>query len=322
MSLSEEEGEPASPSASQRLVGLLSEGRRDKRNVGQLSLSQARDLEEKSWSVVPQLFQGLVNHKRTAFMEVACSPNSILSTTVQQVTRDPQAAVRCSKWNGCDVSTNNGIRLILQRFDLEDPSMVWLSPPCGPYSPLQNANARNDRQRADLQEKRREALKIYIGVCVIVHYCVQRGTHVAVELAERCLAWRLPVFQKLQSRYQMQAVITKGCRVGLRGRPLMQKGWRVLTTHSRLAQTLDLPCKCPRSYQHDKCEGSRATKSELYTKEFARRAVRAVLQELDHVNTSRECQGQSQLHGAFGVGHCCVCRFLRLRTPPSTCLVT
>ena len=199
--------------------------------------------------------------------------------------------------------------------------MVWLSPPCGPYSPLHNANARNDRQRAELQEKRREALKIYIGACVIVHYCVQRGTHVAVELAERCLAWRLPVFQKLQSRYQMQAVITKGCRVGLRGtadRPLMQKGWRVLTTHSRLAQTLDRPCKCPRSYQHDKCEGSRATKSELYTKEFARRAVRAALQELDHV-TSRECQGQSQLHGAFGVGHCCTCQEVSLPQRTQKC---
>ena len=67
VSLSEEEGEPVSPSASQRLVGLLSEGRRDKSNLSQLSLSQARDLEEKSWSVVPQLFQGLVNQKRTAF---------------------------------------------------------------------------------------------------------------------------------------------------------------------------------------------------------------------------------------------------------------
>ena len=288
----------------------------------QLGLAQACKLEEQSWSVVPQLFQDLAAKGSVALMEVACSPSSILSATVQQTTGHPTSAVRCAKWNGCDLSKGSGVKLVLQRIELEEPSLVWISPPCGPFSPLQNANARTEAQRRDLQAKREEAMRIYVGACVVIHYCIQRGTHVALELSERCQAWRLPLFQRLLAKYNLFCTVAKGCRVGLRSseaKPLMQKGWKVLTTHKRLSQVLDLPCRCPKHYAHDRCEGSKASRSELYTREFARRAVKAILCELDHTSVLRECQGQSSLPVMFGEGSCCMCAEVTLPQKPRDC---
>ena len=290
--------------------------------VRKLEVAQACELEKQSWSVVPQLFQDLTKRSNVALMEVACSPSSVLTSTVQRLTGSQGSAVRCAKWNGCDLSKGVGVKLILQRIQLEEPAVLWISPPCGPYSPLQNANARTEAQKAELQAKREEAMRIYVGSCVVIHQCIQRGTHVVLELSERCQAWRLPIFQRLQAKYQLLSAVTKGCRVGLRvsdSKPLMQKGWRILTTHHRLAQVLELPCRCPKHCQHDRCEGSKASRSELYTREYARRATRAILQELDHTGTLQECQGQSKLLPTFGEGFCCVCTEVSLPQRPRSC---
>ena len=273
-------------SASQKLSHVLSAGR-------------ARVLEDKAWSIVPQLFEGVVNHGRTVLMEVACSETSLLSSQIQEMRQDPSAALRCSFWNGCDLSTDSGVRLILKQLDLEQPAHVWLSPPCGPYSPLQNVNSRTETQRQELAAKREEAMRMYVGSCIIIHACVQRGIHVTLELSERCQAWRLPIFSSLQQKYSMYGAVSKGCRVGLRDRQgiLTQKGWRILTTHRRLSELLELPCRCPKHFKHGKCEGESASRSELYTKEYARRAAKGILQEMD-----------------FGC-------FSRSVTKPSSCLV-
>ena len=153
-------------------------------------------------------------------------------------------------------------------------------------------------------------MKIYVACCVILHVCVQKGVHVTLELAERCQAWRLPLFHGLQHKYSLFSSVTKGCRVGLRSKKdgqLMQKGWRIVTSCKRVADTLDLPCHCPRNYKHGKCEGVAAKESELYTPEFTRRACRIITQELDHASFVSEAQGQSVLPRQFGEGARCVC---------------
>ena len=200
-----------------------------------LSVGKARVLEDQAWSIVPQLFEGVVNAGRTVLLEVACSEGSLLSSQIQEVCQNPSAALRCSYWNGCDLSTDSGVRLILKRLDLEQPAHVWLSPPCGPYSPLQNVNARSESQKQELCAKREEAMRMYVGSCIIIHACVQRGIHVTFELSERCQAWRLPILSSLQQKYSLYSAVSKGCRVGLHDRKgvLMQKGWRILTAHKR-----------------------------------------------------------------------------------------
>ena len=255
-------------------------------------------------------------------MEVCCGPESLLTSTIQTLTGQPGSASRCSRWNCGDLGSGAGLKLALQRLEVENPSHVWMSPPCGPYSPLQNVNSRNPEQRAELEEKRAEAMRIYVSSCVILRVCVQKGIHVTLELSERCQAWRLPLLHNLQTKYSLHSAVARGCRVGLRSRrdgQLMRKGWKIVTSCRRLAEELDLPCRCARNYQHGRCEGIAAKESELYTPEFTRRAGKAILQELDHAAVLSEAIGSSSLPCQFGEGMRCMCSEVSLPKRKQLC---
>ena len=275
-----------------------------------LSLQSARHLEAEAEALVPQLFQGLATRGKAVLMEVACEPDSIFTSCVRTATGREDSAMRCSLFNSCDLGTNAGIRLILEHIDREEPSHVWLSPPCGPYSPIQNCNQRSPQQIEALQNKRKEARKLYQGCCIIFRYCVQRGIHVTWEMSERCLAWRLPALNELKQQYQLWESVTKGCAVNLRESPkgkFLKKGWKLLTTHRRLAQHMNLPCRCPPTYLHAVCEGRVTRQSGLYAREFGNRVAKLLLQELDRPQVQQECAGVTCLPEASGEGSRCVC---------------
>ena len=158
-----------------------------------LSLAAARHLEQQAWAVVPQTFQDLVSRGRPVLMDVACSENSLLTRTIQDRTGDPDAASRCSLWNACDLATNAGVQLILDRLQVEQPTHVWISPPCGPFSPLQQVNQRTEAQKQELHNKRQHAIRMYAGASCVFQRCLQLGIHATWELAEKSQAWRLPV---------------------------------------------------------------------------------------------------------------------------------
>ena len=182
-------------------------------------------------------------------MEVACSSDSVLSSDIHNRAGYREAAIRCSHWNGCDLSSSAGVKLILQQIDQYHPKHIWISTECGPFSPMQNLNQRTDSQREELAEKRRSVMKQYVGAACVWHYATQKGIHVSWEWAQKCQAWRLPLIQQLIHKYQPWCSVVNGCQVNLRDPKkggLLHKGWKVMTTHQRMAQLLDLPCRCPK----------------------------------------------------------------------------
>ena len=101
---------------------------------------------------------------------------------------------------------------------MEQPVCVWLSPPEGPYSPLQSLSSRTPQQQEALAQKRLAARRVYTSCSVVFQYCTQKGIHAVWEMSERSLAWRLPVIQKLCDKYQLRDIVTQGCAVNLRDR--------------------------------------------------------------------------------------------------------
>jgi hypothetical protein len=91
---------------------------------------------------------------------------------MHDMTGTEKSAMRLSLWNKHDLSTNDGVRSILDKIDVLKPSHVWLSMECGPYSVMQNINQRNPEQKAELERKRREVLKQYVGVplCSVIAF--------------------------------------------------------------------------------------------------------------------------------------------------------
>jgi hypothetical protein len=139
----------------------------------------------------PAAFGYLTQQGPTILVEVACSPESRLSQEIQKQAGYETAAIRCSHWNGCDLSTDAGVRLTLDVIRQHKPQHVWISTECGPFSPMQAINQRSDKQVAELEEKRKAALRQYIGASCVYHLCLQLGIHATWEWAEKCQAWSL-----------------------------------------------------------------------------------------------------------------------------------
>lgn len=277
----------------------------DSHNKRFLSSAQAHWLSQQVEDLVPQAFHGVLRDDGVVLVEVACSPNSMLSEMVQQKAGYKGAAVRCSHWNGCDLGCGSGVKQVISTIDQLCPGNVWISPECGPYSPLQALNQRNPEQPAELEEKRRIALRQYVGASCIYQHCIQKGIHVTWEWSQRCQGWRLPFMQKLIQKYQPFIVDTHGCRVGLRdpkGHGLMNKAWRLMTTHKRLSEQMRLPCTCPKGYRHAKCEGGLAGATAYYTKQFRERVTKALFREMTHDMVTKEFHGHKHDHFPIGFG--------------------
>ena len=251
----------------------------------------------------------LLGRDRTLLLEVACSHDSILSTTMCEETKREDAAVRCSLWNDYDLSTGDGVKRVLQRIELLQPRHVWMSPECGPYSIMQNINQRNETQREELARKRKYALKQYVGCCLLFTYCVQKGIHCTWEWSQSCQAWRLPLIHDLVQRHQPHFAIVRGCQVGLRSPEgkMISKGWKLMTTLPLLARRMSLPCRCPSGVEHVRCEGPLTAGTAFYTPMFARRVCRAILHGLESEEVASHAQGLGVLPEFFGLGTSCQC---------------
>ena len=208
---SEEEPDSQGCRASQGLSrsGELREGR-------PLSLTKAQQLEREAWDLAPNLFQGLAAQDRVILMEIACGPDSALTAAVQSYMGSSGAAVRAALWNSCDLGSSAGVKLILDRIQVERPLQVWISPPSSPYSPYQNTKQRNEAQKEQLQQKRKAMMKVYVGSACVFHECMKLGIHCTWEMPEHCNAWRLPLLQRLRTKYALHEAVTKGCAVNLR----------------------------------------------------------------------------------------------------------
>ena len=296
-------------------------------NSRDLSQEEVWHLDHKAQSLVPGLMQQLVANdglggERPVLMEVACAPDSALTQAVREAAAKPQAAVRCALWNSGDLSTNEGLKFVLDRIQMEQPQNIWINLPGTAFSPMQLVNQRTEAQKERLAEQRREAMKVYVGACCVFHMCMQRGIHCTFCLPERCEAWRLPLFQSLQQRYHLGTAVTKGCQVGFRSqgdKRLLQWGWKLMSSHKRLLEQMDLPCRCGKQYQHGRCESLRTPGPVEFTEAYVRKVAEVLCQEFSYGSLLKECEGLSELPESFGNGESCTCGESKIRDFHMTC---
>ena len=269
----------------------------------------SRRIEYRAERVIPNMFEELVGFDRTELLEVSCEHETPLVEAFRSRSSRSDAAHSCALLNGHDIAQPEGLRLVVEQILSLKPKHVWISLPGKAFSTLQNINQRTPTQVQDLKAKRTLAIRTFESTVEITKVCRQAGIHVTVELSERSEAWRLPVLQKLRFESGLLSCVVKGCAVGLRGSngKLMQKGWRILTTHPRLASKLHKPCPCHTKYEHAKCEGPNAKASSKYPPEFVRLVHEALTREGGFDEVVQECQGRSGLPEDFGKGLGCAC---------------
>ena len=255
------------------------------------------------------MFDSLLGQSRLELFEISCESDGLLTEEFRTRTGRSDSACRSALWSGLDLSTPEGLTMILEQIRCTHPKHVWISLPGEAYSSLQNLNQKTQTQVRDLKAKRALANRIYESTEEIAKACVQSGIHVTLELGERNEAWRLPVLQRLRVHSDLYTCVTKGCSVGLKGSngKLLQKGWRLVTSHKRLSEKLHKPCPCPTSYEHGRCTGNSARLASHYTPEFRRLVFEALSREGDFKEVVGECQGISRLPESFGLGLSCAC---------------
>ena len=237
----------------------------------------------------------LIHHKRPLLLEVACSEQSILGQEVQSRFGENQH-LRCSIWNGCDLTKPSGVEACKSVIRSERPRNIWISCDCGPFSPLQHVNQRNEQQAQNLEEKRRYAIQQYRGAIQVAKYGRKFGCEIHWELSERCEAWNLQFIQEFVDDLHMDKVTCNGCRVDLRARDskeLLCKGWTIATTSPSMCHHLNLPCQ--KNHPKGKCDRGRAKHTAFYTSVFAKRVIDAMLAAEDWNAVAKEL--------CFGSGH-------------------
>ena len=110
-------------------------------------------------------------------------------------------------------------------------------------------------------------------------------------------------------KYNPFFAVVRGCQVGLvdKNDQFVSKGWKLMTTHSLLAQRMELPCKCPKHVEHVKCEGSVTSGTAFYPQGFATRVCQAIKKGCSREEVRGELQGVTTLLDAFGNGISCLC---------------
>lgn len=239
-----------------------------------LSAQKSRALEQASQQLLSNSLASVSDVNRLFLLEVACGPESVLSQEVMD--KHGKRAMRCSIWNGFDLTTGEGVKGVLKILKRERPRYVWLATECGPFSPIQNCNQRTEAQRQELLRKQTEARKQHVGGLIVAYMAQKLGCVVCWEWSRRCRAWKWELMDEWRNKCQTTTAIIAGCRVNLidpKSNKPLGKEWRVESTNRRLAELIHSPCSCQGHNVHAACEGSMTRATAFYTKDMARKIV-------------------------------------------------
>ena len=191
-------------------------------------------------------------------MELCCPPDSRLAQTFIQRKKD---AIRVGL-PAIDVSTKKGIQEVESMLEKWRPELLWISLPCGPYSPIQTLFNESTPEKKEKSMARKHQAKrlIHHGVRA-ARFQLSLGGDIAWEWPRDNGGWNLPrvreLWDELRSKDRLFVAKIDGCGYGLkssRGNPI-KKPWKVNTTLAPLA--IGLERRCPGHEHHDECLGGK-----------------------------------------------------------------
>ena len=252
----------------------------------------------KEFDDIRLISKGKISHRPTKLFEVFCGPNSQLSHQCQRL---GFTAVRFGT-EQCDLQTFEGRRFLFEQLLLQlEPSHLWFSPTCGPWSAWSRYNeTKSPELWENIQSQRIDGLKqIALGIALL-RYQREVGKHFHWEQPKTSMMFRLPYLS--EAFYHLLNVDIDLCVAGELKDPesgkLMKKGLTILTTSQELINHLK-GLRCTGNHEHQPIEGSvkvngasmnRSRFSEHYPRKFARR----VIQCLCKIKSSPEKPYQAQ----------------------------
>ena len=264
--------------------------RRAKREI-----EQERRIAQRDWL-------DLVKGPQLDLLEV-CAPWD--SPLVQAIREAGGRALAIGVHNGFDLSTREGFLRAAALLRDCKPKYVHISPPCYPWSILQNANQRNPQQVRDLQEKQRVSRKLLRHCCKLVEIQRQEGGrdaglcqgdsvtgHAGGEQPLTAQSWRLPEFRRMVQLCGGERFSVFGCTHGLRGGvegKLRKKPWGWFSSSPGLKAALAIPC-VHQSAEHEPVQGGqKAPQSASYPFLLCQRFAKVLLRNMYQGDYIKDC---------------------------------
>ncbi|CAK0901528.1 unnamed protein product [Prorocentrum cordatum] len=185
---------------------------------------------------------------------------------------------RLGLFNENDLSKPQGYHKAKFLLDEKRPELFVSTPPCGPWSIMQNVNQRNDQQKENLRRKRLKSQRIFENnKRLIEHQVLNLNGSALAEQPHNSRSWQKTCWKDLHKILPYE-VIVDGCACGLRAPDtgeLMKKRWKFLT-NDRIWVALQ-PLQCRGGHYHEEIESSLRTEaSGSYPKMLCRRILRAL----------------------------------------------
>ncbi|CAK9111156.1 unnamed protein product, partial [Durusdinium trenchii] len=231
-----------------------------------------------------ETFEVLFNtSSQVDLMEVRCPPDSRLSQTFLDNNRK---AIRVGL-PAHDLSNSKDTEEIIAMIHDLRPKMMWISLPCGPYSPIQHIfNQATPEQEAALLLKKKRSRKLTRNALRLVKTQLEEGGHVCWEWPQNNGGWRLPelkVLYDLMNQFkETHHAHIHGCAFGVKnavGMPL-KKPWKVVCTSPSMAAALTR--RCPGNREHAECIGGQDARNSGFYPEAMRRTIFRTVQSMNH----------------------------------------
>ena len=211
--------------------------------------------------------------------ELCCDSRSALAAAAQN---SGMAARRFNLENGYDLTKRQVADQMVQEIKLEKPTRVWASPPCTPWTSIQNLNQRTEKQIKNLYRHRQESRKLVAHVVQVFKAAIleDETAHIYFEWPRGCVGWNVPELQGLRDWLEkrgrkLHKVYMDGCAFGMtdpQGKPVL-KAWTILTTDSAF-QGASMRCRGDHVHSQILGMGTSAVRNTGYYPEaMARRIV-------------------------------------------------
>lgn len=235
----------------------------------------------------------LVAGSQLDLLEVCAPWDSPLSRAVRE---EGGRAMSIGVHNGYDLTTRLGFKRAVKLLRETRPRYMHLSPPCDPWSPLQNLNQRTFQQIENLKQKRTLHRRLFhhcrrlveIQVCEFNQHCGMDEDslhhHAGGEQPLRATSWGLSDM-RVMLRLCGDRFTVHGCRHGMKNMRtgnLLRKPWGWFSTHDGVKKALELRCNHGTDVKHDLIQGNITSSTAIYPYLLCRRFAKALLQ--DNVN--------------------------------------
>ena len=250
-----------------------------------------------------QALQEILRGARLDLLEICAPWDSPLTKAVEEA---GGRAVALGLQNGYDLTTRSGFRKAAQFIREMKPRCVHISPPCFPWSPMQNLNHSRD-QIQRLFELRRKHRKL-------LHHCRRLAEiqvlemnshlsfdekhmdfhHAGFEHPLRAVSWGLDEVRVVVRLCGGERFRVDGYRHGLINKDthnLFHKPWGWCTTHQGIRTALELKCN-HQPWEYDRIEGKHTSQTAVYPFLLCRRFAKALMKDLEPLfSVFREVNG-------------------------------